>query len=409
VTRTLSLGGLEEPCDGGALQQAIEHACSSLSGARHITVLIPDLTRSLPTAGILRQLVPALEQVGEVTLLVALGTHPTLSEKQLTQLTGLSRSARQATWTRTRLVQHDWLDSDSHRSAGRLASALVQELTSGAMTDGLDVVLNRLVVETSAVLILGPVFPHEVAGFSGGAKYLVPGVAGAELIHMTHWIGALATNLATIGREDTPVRRIIHAAAELLPHPVHALSFVLAQPGVMQIHSGTHDESWSAAVQGARVLNTRAVDAPVLRVLAQPALRYGDMWTAAKAIYKTEPIVKTGGEIVVYAPHITSLSVVHQSMLMQVGYHIKDYFLSDWPRFESVPGAILAHSSHVRGSGVMLAGRELPRISVTLATGISREVCERVGLGWSDPGRIDAEAFDLHVRDAGEVLYRVQA
>jgi nickel-dependent lactate racemase len=61
------------------------------------------------------------------------------------------------------------------------------------------------------------VFPHEVVGFSGGAKYLFPGIAGPEIINATHWLGALRTSMYTIGHKDTPVRRVVHRAAEFVP------------------------------------------------------------------------------------------------------------------------------------------------------------------------------------------------
>jgi nickel-dependent lactate racemase len=63
--------------------------------------------------------------------------------------------------------------------------------------------LNKLVLDYDHILIVGPVFPHEVVGFSGGAKYLFPGIAGAEIIDFTHWLAALVTNRKTIGVKET--------------------------------------------------------------------------------------------------------------------------------------------------------------------------------------------------------------
>ena len=56
-------------------------------------------------------------------------------------------------------------------------------------------------------------FPHEVVGFSGGNKYLFPGIAGPEIINFTHWLGALITNYDVIGAGYTPVRAVIDRAA----------------------------------------------------------------------------------------------------------------------------------------------------------------------------------------------------
>ncbi|HEX8731052.1 MAG TPA: hypothetical protein VF725_03230, partial [Ktedonobacterales bacterium] len=147
-----------------------------------------------------------------------------------------------------------------------------------------------------------------------------------------------------------------------------------------------------------------------------PASHYDDLWTAAKAMYKTEPVIADGGEVIIYAPHITEVSYTHGALIDAVGYHVRDYFLGQWPRFSHVPGMILAHSTHVRGAGTydVATGVETPRIAVTLATGIPRERCERINLGYRDYREIDPRAWAdredeglLRVEHAGELLYRV--
>jgi nickel-dependent lactate racemase len=151
-------------------------------------------------------------------------------------------------------------------------------------------------------------------------------------------------------------------------------------------------------------------------VLSCPAERYDDLWTAAKAMYKTEPVVADGGEVIIYAPHITEVSYTHGKRIDAVGYHVRDYFLKQWDRFRDVPGAILAHSTHVKGKGTYDApsGVESPRIQVTLATGIPEERCRRINLGYRDYHTIDPRTWptdddNLYVPHAGETLYRLRA
>ena len=94
--------------------------------------------------------------------------------------------------------------------------------------DAIDVRVNRLVVESDVTLMVGPVLPHEVIGFSGGNKYLFPGLSGEEMIDVTHWLGALITSSEIIGtRGITPVRALVDAAAELVPGERHALCVVV--------------------------------------------------------------------------------------------------------------------------------------------------------------------------------------
>ena len=116
---------------------------------------------------------------------------------------------------------------------------------------------------------------------------------------------------------------------------------------------------------------------------------YDDLWTAAKGMYKAEPAVADGGEVVIYAPKLDEISYTHGRLIDEIGYHCRDYFLGQWDRFKDYPGGILAHSTHVKGLGSydVESGIETPRIKVTLATGIPRARCENVNLGYLDPAQ----------------------
>ena len=151
------------------------------------------------------------------------------------------------------------------------------------------------------------------------------------------------------------------------------------------------------------------------RVLSVMPAMYDDLWVAAKGMYKMEPAVADGGEVVIYAPHVREVSHVHGRLLEEIGYHCREYFTKQWDRFKDVPGGILAHSTHVKGLGTYdpATGVETPRVRVTLATGIPRDVCERINLGYLDPAAVDADAWrrdpdTLVVPRAGEMLHRVR-
>ena len=183
------------------------------------------------------------------------------------------------------------------------------------------------------------------------------------------------------------------------------------------LYIGSLTDAWSQAADLSAQLNITYVDHPFQRVLSAPAERYDDLWTAAKAMYKTEPVIADGGEVIIYAPHITEVSYTHGRLIDEVGYHVRDYFLKQWDRFKDVPGSILAHSTHVKGTGAYDAatGIETPRITVTLATGIPEERCRRINLGYADYREIDPtewvgreEEGILYVPHAGERLYRLR-
>ena len=399
------------------VQELIALACDPLPlDGKRVLVIIPDGTRSAPIPLIFRLLYEQLgRRVTQLDYLIALGTHPPMTEAAIERLVGVRASERAERYPNVRIFNHHWAQPEMLETAGVISRREAAHLTEGLLAEDVPVTLNRLIFEYDRLIICGPVFPHEVAGFSGGAKYLFPGISGPEIIDFTHWLGALVTSMHTIGVKDTSVRRVIHRAAEFVQRPILCLALVERDQALHGLYIGPHVEAWSQAADLSARINIITVPRPFKRVLSVPATIYDDMWTAAKAMYKTEPAIADGGEVIIYAPQITEISYTHGKLIDQVGYHVRDYFLKQWDRFKDVPGRILAHSTHVKGTGTYDAasGVESPRIQVTLATGIPEERCRRVNLGYADYREIDPEAWRGHedegillVPHAGEMLYR---
>jgi nickel-dependent lactate racemase len=389
-------------------------AALPLDGAR-VLVLIPDGTRTMPMPLLFDTLEHGLStRVAALDFLVALGTHTPMDDARLSTLVG--RQVVNGRTARSQIFNHNWADPATFARLGTIPAAEVAELTNGRLEEDVPVALNRLAVEYDHVLICGPVFPHEVAGFSGGSKYLFPGIAAPEIIHFTHWLGALITNHEMIGKIDTPVRRVIDRAAQLLDRPLSLLAVVVTHEGVAGVFCGDLAETWRQAASLSSRRHIVWVHEPYDRVLSVMPRLYDDIWTASKGMYKMEPAIADGGEVIIYAPHITEISYTHGRLLDEIGYHCRDYFLAQWDRFKHYPGGILAHSTHLKGLGTFdpASGVETPRIKVTLATGIPRERCERVNLGYMDPSSVDVERAKAEWGDdsivvprAGEMLYRL--
>jgi nickel-dependent lactate racemase len=376
---------------------------------RSVLVLIPDGTRTMPMPLMFQILEQELStRVKALDFLVALGTHSPMTDSELSALVG--RKVVDGKTGDSRVVNHTWDRPETFAHLGTISSAEVRSLTGGLMDCEVAVSLNRMILEYDYILICGPVFPHEVAGFSGGVKYFFPGIAGPEMIHFTHWLGALLTSADIIGTPDTPVRRVMNRAVEFLDRPHSLLAPVVTPEGIAGIFCGPTLEAWSAAAELSARRHIVWVAKPYRRVLAKMPSMYHDLWTGAKGMYKAEPAVADGGEVVIYAPGITRISSVHGRLIEEIGYHCRDYFVKQWERFRDVPGGILAHSTHVKGKGSYDAETrvETPRIRVTLATGISREVCEKVNLGYVDPASVREDEFDLVIPRAGEMLYRIR-
>ena len=412
-----SLGG---PGTTLSPEQVTQFLAEQLAGCdldgRSLCVLVPDGTRSCPVPLLMRAVHTAVHgRVSHLTVVVALGTHGAMTPDELGRLLGYSERGLDATYPRTTVRNHEWWDDDTFVRLGRIEAERVGELSGGLLERGADVRVNRAVVEHDVVLVVGPVFPHEVVGFSGGNKYFFPGVAAQELTDLTHWLGALITSSQIIGTTGiTPVRALIDEAASLIPSQTLALCVVTSDAD--QLHSASFGEpraAWSAAAAVSAETHVRYLDAPVRRVLSVIPPKYPDIWTAAKGFYKVEPVVADGGEVILYAPHVTQIAAMHPE-IDEIGYHCRDFFVKQWDRYRHLHWGVLAHSTHLRGAGSYdeQHGERL-RVRVTLATGIPEAVVRKANLDYLDPADVDVAAFDadadtLVLPRAGEVLFRLR-
>ena len=402
--------------------QIIETLHAGLEGKftnQRVLVLIPDHTRSLPLPFLFRAMVDMLHDTKQLDFMVALGTHPPLSDESIYKLVGITAEERTAKFKHVGLLNHAWDTSSVLTSLGVMEQDEIKQIAGknwhSSLPDEVDIRINKAALEYDHVIILGPTFPHEVVGFSGGAKYLFPGISGAEMINATHWLGALAGVVGTIGIKDTPVRTMIHAATERLKTPLMLMALVVEGKELSGLFIGDHLAAWNEAADLSAQRHIRWCELPFKRILSCAPPMYDELWTAAKAMYKLEPAVALGGEVVIYAPHLETVSHVHGKYIYEIGYHILPYFLNAWERFKHIPLGVLAHSTHLRGSGVMENGIENPNVHVTLASKITPDDCARLNLGYLDPAKVNVGEWEgredegvLYVPKAGEILYRLK-
>jgi len=384
---------------------------------KSVLVIVPDHTRTCPLPQVARLLHAELSGcVEKLDFLIALGTHPPLAEEKIDRLLGVEPGRRAEVFGDSRFFNHRWNDPDALRKIGTITADQIRQIIAPELHNyavDIDVTINKLVLEYDVVLIVGPVFPHEVVGFSGGSKYFFPGVCGEQLLNFLHWLGALITNPKIIGTKDTPVRATLEAAVEMLGINARALCMVVKGTELCGLFFGPVRQAWSDAVELSDKVHIVYVDRPFASVLSRAPKMYDDIWTGGKCMYKLEPVVADGGELIIYAPHINEISSTHGELIRKIGYHTRDYFLADWEKFQGYPWGVLAHSTHVRGVGRMEGGVEKPRINVTLATNIPEKLCRQIHLGYRNPASIDVASWQgrqdrLYVPKAGEMLYKLK-
>ena len=379
---------------------------------RRVLIVVPDATRTLPMAALFKTLCDTISpRARNLRFLVALGTHPQMTPGALAAHLGYSERPENVT-----ILQHQWQDPNTLVSCGSLDRSLVRTLSRGLIDEEVEVRLNREVLEADLTLLVGPVFPHELIGFSGGHKYLFPGVSGPEMVDYTHWLGGLMTNPGVHGIRDTPPRAMIETAAGLVPGQRFGLCLAMSGSELRGMFLGGVAEAWKSAVALSTSLNIVRTDRRYHTVVACVPERYEDLWTGSKCMTKLEAVVEDGGTLILLAPHITSPSVTHTGWHERIGYHVRDFILAHHrERYSDIPLAVLADLMQLPGVGTYTDGIERRRIEVLLATGIPEETCRRVGLGYRDPRELRLAALEgresegiLVVEESGEMLYRVR-
>jgi len=398
----------------------VEHACPPANyHGKRICLIVPDSTRTAPVGLMFKTLHAHLAaQVSKFDVMIALGTHPAMSEPAINARLEISAAERGSVYRDVEYINHEWDNPAALRHLGDITAAEISALTGGLFAMDVPVHVNKRLFDYDQVIIVGPVFPHEVVGFSGGNKYLFPGVAGPKILNFFHWLGAVVTNPMIIGNKWTPVRKVVDRAGAMVAVPKLCFAMVVQGKGDLAgLFAGTPEQAWDEASELSRELHITYKDRPYQTVLSCAPLMYDELWVAGKCMYKLEPIVADGGELIIYAPHLHEISLTHGEHIRRIGYHCRDYFLKQWDRFKDEPWGTLAHSTHVHGIGSYDAatGIETPRVRVTLATGIPPEVCKQINLGYRDPATIRKEDFANREHEgvflepkAGERLYHLR-
>ncbi len=383
---------------------------------KRLLVLTPDSTRTCPLPEMVRAVNETAGAIAtRLDFMIALGTHTPMPEEKILELYGIDEEDKKH-FVNTSFLNHRWDVEGTLTRIGWIEADEIEHLSGGRLRERVPVDLNRAVFDYDLIVICGPVFPHEVVGYSGGAKYLFPGISGGEFLHAFHWLGAVVTCAGTIGIKHTPVREVINRAMELIATEVVCLSMVVkSSTELYGLFAGNYQEAWSAAADLSEQVHVIEKERAYPTVFGVCPPMYNEIWTGGKVMYKLEQVVADGGRLIIYAPHITQISRTWGKDIERIGYHIVDYFLEQPGKFPDIPRGVLAHSTHVRGTGIMEDGIECPRIEVIIASQIPPETCAKINLGYLDPGSIDPEDFKnrdsegiLVVPKAGEILHRVK-
>ena len=405
------------------LREILEETLLRIAPGSRVLAIIPDKTRDDNTDIVFPFAAEMLaaRQVAQFDALVAQGTHGPMTDEEKRSKIGFGSNASSPAFGQ--IFDHQWNVPEELATIGEISAHEVSRLTRGLLNDAVKVNLNRRLAPDvyDTILIFSATVPHEVAGFAGGAKYLFPGVAGPDLTHATHWLGALASIENVIGRVETPTRHMIEAAADFVPAQIITLNSVVTRDDNNRLRThalftGDFRSAFRAAAEVSKQVHIKYTGRKYRRVVALLDEHYDELWVGGKASYKLGGIIEEGGELIIYAPHLHSISETHGRLIEKYGYAPLDRVREMVALSTELQNnlAVAAHLAHVSYAGQRdETGRVVPRYQITMASALDEETCQRVHLGFMDHRKFRREDYEddadtLIVERAGRDLYLVE-
>lgn len=350
-----------------------------------VLILVDDNTRTTPTDVIVPEILNELKAGGvvdsNVKFMIALGTHRPMTRDEKIRKYGRD------TVEKYEFMDHLWEDTEN--------------LVRLEDTDnGTEIWINRALFDADLVIGVGHITPHRVAGFSGGAKIIQPGVSGGITTGQTHWLSAFFSGEEIMGKVDNPVRREMNAVA-LAAGLKFIVNVVLDREE--QIYScvcGDPVEAHKKGCEDARKVFGVFMDKPADIVLAESYPADLELWQAAKGLYAEDLAMREGGISILVSPCREGVCFGHGD-LAELGYHPFEEIKEKVDKGEISDLTLAAHSVH-GGRIIKEKGQ-----GILVSPGIDRETTEKLGFIWAaTPREALDKAFSIMGREASVAVLR---
>jgi len=398
---------------------------NKIKDAKKVLIVHTDYTRVDFTDKIVSIILKNLKTrvIEKFDFLNAGGTHREMSKAEFLRKLGLDSKENYMNF-----YNHEFNNPDKLETIGNISSKLVEEKTSGQLTDPIPVTVNKLILDDYDLIIaISGTVPHEASGYSGGLKIFFPGTSGPEVIDLFHWAAVLIGLPNIIGTIDNNARDIINEGSSYMFKKIKAkiVSFNMVSieennkviPVGLYVDSGFDGfiRAYKKASLASSKVHVKYISSPLKKVVQVIPAYYDEIWTAGKGSYKLQKqgIMVKGGEVIIYAPHIKCFHSNEgmNSELLSLGYHSRDKIYHLLKSGNKISRNAAAHVINVVGPGIFnkKTNKEKPHFKVTLATGISEDVCKSVGLKYRDPKTIKKKDYigpgKLWIEDGGKYLY----
>ena len=258
-----------------------------LDGAKDILVVVNDATRPTPTSKVMKAITPALnerkEDGAEIVYMVACGSHRAPTEQEYMNIFGADLYP----------TIKDHVDAHDAKNVPMLVYL-------GTSSAGTRFLVNKRAVQADRVIIVGSVEPHYFAGFTGGRKSLLPGIAGYETIEANHK-HALSPDAKTLALEGNPIHDDMQECAAMFPNDkLFTIQSVVDDEGeVLFASTGDLEKSFKSCVEEARrIFTTPLASRAEIVVTVAPYPMDIDLYQSQKALENSKLAVKDGGAII---------------------------------------------------------------------------------------------------------------
>lgn len=250
---------------------------------RTVAIIVDDYTRKTPVSQILPPVLDELDRGGvdreRIRVVVALGTHRPMTHDELVTKLGAEVVER-------------------YGVINGLGEGGAEAVYVGTSSRGIPAWVHRTVVEADLRIGLGMITPHMDAGFSGGAKIILPGVCGEETVNAFHAASAFLP-VNQLGNVDSPLRQNLEEfVAERVPLHFIVNVVITLEGQVFQCVAGDPVQAHRVGVRYAKAVFGVPIDRRYPVVIANSYPYDIDLWQSFKGAFCGDLMVADGGTLI---------------------------------------------------------------------------------------------------------------
>lgn len=383
--------------DDEALRERIRNPIGSpplreiSKGAGRVLIVTDDNTRHTPLHRVVPIILDELAEAGvsdsAVRILIGLGTHRAMTREEIRRKFGDDLAAR------FEILNHEW------KNPAKLTSLGQSEL-------GFEVLMNREILGADLLISVGSIIPHATAGFSGGAKSVMPGICGEVTIEATHWAALDYEMSEILGNFDNKVREAFIRIARRAGLHFIVNTIMMDEERIYDAVAGDVESAHEAGCERCLKLYGTPVPAKAEVVVAEAYPSDIDLRQAIKAVCAADVVCRDGGVIILAADCREGISPQFSSF-ERYGFKDPDalYRKVEAGEFRE---KLLAYTLVAIGRIISKRVR-----GILVSPHIGREEAERMGFGWAGSiGAVVDSALDsagpdskvIVLRQAGQIM-----